>query len=43
MQLMPTNEEIAARRAKARRSAIILGCVALAFYAAFILMSVSRA
>ena len=35
--------EVAARRAKARRSAIILGIVALAFYVAFIVMSVSRA
>jgi hypothetical protein len=31
------------RRARARRSAIILGLVALAFYVAFIVMSVSRA
>jgi hypothetical protein len=38
-----TDQEIATRRAKARRSAIILGCVALAFYVAFIVMSVSRA
>jgi hypothetical protein len=38
-----TDQEIAARRAKARRSAIILGLVALAFYVAFIAMSVSRA
>ncbi len=43
MHVMTTNEEIAARRAKARRSAIILGLVALAFYVAFIAMSVSRA
>jgi hypothetical protein len=43
MQPMTTNDEIAARRAKARRSAIILGLVALAFYVAFIAMSVSRA
>jgi uncharacterized membrane protein (DUF485 family) len=43
MQPQATNEEIAARRAKARRSAIILGLVALAFYVAFIAMSVSRA
>ena len=43
MQSMATNEEIAARRAKARRSAIILGLVAFAFYVAFIVMSVSRA
>jgi hypothetical protein len=38
-----TDQEIAARRARARRSAIILGFVALAFYVAFIVMSVSRA
>jgi hypothetical protein len=35
--------EIAARRAKARRTAIVLGLVAFGFYAAFIWMSVSRA
>jgi uncharacterized membrane protein (DUF485 family) len=35
--------EIAERRAKARRSAIILGLIALAFYVGFIVMSVSRA
>ena len=38
-----TNDEIATRRAKVRRSAIILGLVALAFYIGFIVMSVSRA
>jgi hypothetical protein len=38
-----SNDEIATRRAKARRTAIILGCVALAFYIGFIVMSVSRA
>ena len=43
MQPLATNDEIAARRAKARRSAIILGLVALGFYVAFIAMSVSRA
>jgi hypothetical protein len=37
------DNEIAERRARARRSAIILGIVALAFYVAFIAMSVSRA
>jgi hypothetical protein len=37
------DNEIAERRARARRSAIILGVVALAFYVAFIVMSVSRA
>ena len=30
------------RRAKARRSAFLLGLVALAFYVAFIVMSVAR-
>jgi hypothetical protein len=38
-----SSEEIAQRRAKARRSAIILGLVAFTFYVAFIAMSVSRA
>ena len=42
MQTMK-DTEIAERRARARRSAIILGVVALAFYVAFIVMSVSRA
>jgi hypothetical protein len=37
-----TPEEISERRAKARRTAIILGLVALAFYVGFIVMSVSR-
>jgi hypothetical protein len=42
--MQPVNDaEIAARRARARRSAIVLGLVALAFYVAFIVMSVSRA
>jgi hypothetical protein len=36
-------EEINARRAKARRAAWLLGFVALGFYVAFIVMSVSRA
>jgi len=31
------------RRKAVRRNAIILGCVALAFYIGFIVMSVSRA
>jgi hypothetical protein len=31
------------RRARSRRSAIILGLVALAFYVGFIVMSVTRA
>ena len=34
--------EISERRAKARRTAIVLGLVALAFYVAFIVMSVAR-
>ena len=38
-----TPEEISARRARARRTAILLGLVALGFYVAFIVMSVSRA
>jgi hypothetical protein len=38
-----TPEEISERRAKARRTAIILGLVALAFYVGFIVLSVSRA
>jgi hypothetical protein len=37
-----TPEEISERRAKARRSAILLGLVALSFYVAFIIMSVAR-
>jgi uncharacterized membrane protein (DUF485 family) len=42
MHTMKDNEN-AERRAKVRRSAIILGLVALAFYVAFIVMSVSKA
>ena len=38
-----TPEQIAERRAKARRTAILLGLVALSFYVGFIVMSVSRA
>ena len=38
-----TPEQVSERRAKARRTAILLGLVALAFYVAFIAMSVSRA
>jgi hypothetical protein len=38
-----TPEEISERRAKARRTAIVLGLVALGFYVAFIVMSVVRA
>ena len=37
-----TPEQINERRAKARRSAILLGIVALAFYVGFIVMSVSK-
>jgi len=37
-----TPEEITARRAKARRTAWVLGFVALGFYVAFIAMSVAR-
>jgi hypothetical protein len=36
-------EEVTARRAKARRAAWVLGFVALGFYVAFIVMSVSKA
>ena len=38
-----TPEQISERRAKARRTAIVLGLVALSFYVAFIVMSVSKA
>jgi hypothetical protein len=38
-----TPDEISERRAKARRTALILGLVALGFYIAFIVMSVSKA
>jgi len=37
-----TPEQVNERRAKARRSAILLGLVALAFYVGFIIMSVSK-
>ena len=37
-----TPDEISERRAKARRTAILLGLVALSFYVAFIIMSVAR-
>jgi hypothetical protein len=37
-----TPEQISERRAKAKRTAILLGLVALSFYAAFIIMSVSK-
>ena len=39
--VMPDAEETQ-RRAKVRRSAILLGVVALSFYVAFIVMSVMR-
>ena len=38
-----TPEEIRERRVKARRTAIVLGLIALGFYVAFIAMSVSKA
>ena len=38
-----TPEQINERRVKARRTAILLGLVALSFYVAFIVMSVARA
>ena len=38
-----TPEELSERRAKARRTALLLGLVALGFYVAFIVMSVTRA
>ena len=38
-----TPQEVSERRAKARRSAIVLGLVALSFYIAFIVMSVTKA
>ena len=37
-----TPEEISERRAKARRTAVFLGLIALAFYVGFIVMSVSK-
>jgi hypothetical protein len=37
-----TPDEISERRAKARRTAILLGLVAFSFYVAFIVMSVVR-
>jgi hypothetical protein len=36
------HDEIAARRKRAMRTAIVLGLVALAFYVGFIVMSVIR-
>ena len=38
-----TPEQINERRVKARRTAILLGLVAVSFYVAFIVMSVARA
>ena len=39
----PTAEQAAARRASARRTALVVGAVALVFYAGFILlMAVSK-
>ena len=37
-----TPEQVNERRARARRSALLLGLVALAFYVGFIVMSVSK-
>jgi uncharacterized membrane protein (DUF485 family) len=37
------NDDNSEQRSKVRRNAWLLGCVALAFYVGFILMSVSRA
>jgi hypothetical protein len=37
-----TPEQVNERRVKARRTAILLGLVALSFYVAFIVMSVVR-
>ena len=42
-QTTMTPDEINERRAKARRTAIVLGLIALAFYVGFIVMSVSKA
>lgn len=43
MSAAMTPEEINERRARARRTAIVLGLIALAFYVGFIAMSVSKA
>jgi hypothetical protein len=40
MSAMTPSDQL--RRAKARRTAILLGLVALSFYVAFIVMSVAR-
>jgi hypothetical protein len=37
-----TPEQVSERRARARRTAILLGLVALSFYVVFIVMSVMR-
>ena len=37
-----TPEQVSERRAQARRTAILLGLVALGFYAAFIIMTVMK-
>jgi hypothetical protein len=37
------NDGLQRRRKSVRRSAILLGCIALSFYVAFIVMSVMRA
>lgn len=43
-QMAPmTPEQVSERRGKARRTALLLGFVALSFYVAFIVMSVVRA
>jgi uncharacterized membrane protein (DUF485 family) len=41
-QTSMTPEQVNERRAKARRTAILLGIVALTFYVGFIVMSVNR-
>lgn len=41
-QTSMTPEQVNERKAKARRTAILLGLVALAFYVGFIVLSVSR-
>lgn len=38
-----TPEQVNERRARARRTAILLGLVALGFYVGFIIMSVTKA
>ena len=37
-----TEQQISERRARARRTAILFGLIALSFYVAFIAMSVAR-